>query len=172
MRRAAWIAGSVALALAGCGSSGEDRQRDRGDVTVREVEIDEPPVPSTPTRAEVRVIRGWADALRAGRVEQAARYFAIPAVVLDGTNPQRTLPNRTAVRSFNRRLPCGAELVGTERGEGAYVIATFRLTERPGPGSCADGVGHLAATLFLVKRGHIVQWLRAPDPVQPDDDAS
>ena len=51
------------------------------------------------------------------------------------------------------------------------MVATFRLTERPGPGRCT-GVGRLAATAFLIEKRHIVQWLRQPDPVQPDDTAS
>ena len=56
-----------------------------------------------------------------------------------------------------------------ERGDGSFVVATFRLTERPGPGRRG---GRLAATAFLIEKRHIVQWLRQPDPVQPDDDVS
>jgi hypothetical protein len=62
--------------------------------------------------------------------------------------------------------------VKTVRGKGSFVVATFRLTERPGPGSCEGGVGQLADTAFLIEKRHIVQWLRQPDPVQPDDDVS
>jgi len=175
MRRLAWIAPLVVLGLSGCGS-GSDAERfslttpGTDDVVVREG--GERPRRGKPTRDEVSVIRGWADALRAGDVRRAARFFAIPTVVLDGTNPQRTLPNMQAVRTFNRGLPCGARLVRTARGRGSLVVATFRLTERPGPGRCDGGVGHLAATAFLIEDRHIVRWLRQPDPVQPDDDAS
>ncbi len=113
----------------------------------------------------MRVIRGWADALRAGRVNKAADFFAVPAFVLDGTNPRRRLPNLNAVREFNRGLPCGAQLVETVRGQGWFVIATFRLTERSGPGARpCTGAGNLAATAFLIEDKHITQWLRAPDP--------
>lgn len=34
--------------------------------------------------------------------------------------------------AFNEALPCGAELIDTE-SEGRLTIATFELTERPGP---------------------------------------
>jgi hypothetical protein len=177
MRRLAWIAPLLVFGLGACGS---DSDADRfslttpgtDDVVVREVDGSERPRRGKPTRDEVSVIRGWADALRAGDVRRAARFFAIPTVVLDGTNPQRTLPNLKAVRNFNRGLPCGAKLVRTARGQGSFVVATFRLTERPGPGSCQGGVGRLADTAFLIEDHHIVQWLRQPDPVQPDDDVS
>jgi hypothetical protein len=56
------------------------------------------------------------------------------------------------------------------RGQGRFVIATFRLTERTGPGARPCGaVGNLADTAFLIEDRHIVQWLRQPDPIQPPD---
>ena len=55
----------------------------------------------------------------------------------------------------------------TKRGHDSFVVATFKLTERPGRGSCGDGVDQLAATVFLIENHHIVQWLRAADPAQP-----
>ena len=61
--------------------------------------------------------------------------------------------------AFNESLPCGAELVRAE-GEGEIVIATFRLTERPGPGTCGDGTGQLAQTAFEIDDGEIVEWRR------------
>jgi len=176
MRRRVWIAPLVAVVLGACGSSDSDRVSrttpGTDDPVMREIEGSETPRRGKPTRDEVSVIRGWADALRAGRVNRAASFFAVPTVVIDGTNPQRTLPNMTAVRDFTRGLPCGAMLVRTSRGEGSFVVATFRLTERPGPGRCGGGVGRLADTAFLIEKRHIVQWLRQPDPVQPDDDTA
>jgi hypothetical protein len=176
MRRSSWIAPLVALGLAGCGSMSDSERFSlttpgTDDLIVREVGGGkEKPVPKKPTRGEVRVIRGWVDALRAGRVNEAAGFFAVPARVLDGTNAPRELPDLRAVRAFNRGLPCGAQLVDTERGEGRLVIATFRLTERSGPGARPCGaVGNLAATAFLIEDRHIVQWLRGPDPIQPPD---
>jgi hypothetical protein len=168
----------AALGLAACGTSDSERFSLRTPGTdepvVREIEGSEKIRRGKPTRTEVAVIRGWADALRAGHVNEASRFFAIPAMVADGTNPLRRLGNRKAVRNFNLGLPCGAVLVATERGQGSFVIATFKLTERPGPrrGTCGTGVDRLAATAFLIERRHIVRWLRAPDPAQPDNDPS
>jgi hypothetical protein len=176
MRRLAWIAPLLALGLGACGSSDSERfsltTPGTDDLAVRQIDGSKTPRRGKPTRDEVSVIRGWADALRAGKVNQAARFFAVPTIVLDGVNPQRTLPNMTAVRNFNRGLPCGARLVKTIRGKGSFVVATFRLTERPGRGRCGGGVGRLADTAFLIERRHIVQWLRRPDPVQPDNETS
>ena len=61
--------------------------------------------------------------------------------------------------AFNRSLPCGAKLteaVAVDR----FTIATFELTERPGPGECGNGVGETAKTAFVVRRGLITQWRR------------
>jgi hypothetical protein len=181
MRRPARIAlALLALGMVSCGSSPDDRFElrtpgtDRIEPRVREVPGSAKPAPKEPTRAEVAVIRGWSDALRAGHVAEAARFFKVPAVVFDGTNPRRALPDRAAVEEFNRGLPCGARLVSTERGQGSFVIGTFRLTERPGRGTC-DGVGASAATAFLIRGGRIALWLRQPDPIAaptPEGDES
>ena len=87
-------------------------------------------------------------------------------------NPRAPVADRNEIKEFNRGLPCGAQLVDTKRGQGSFVVATFKLTERPGAGTCGTGVDHLAATAFLIEDHHIVQWLRGPDPAQPDNDAS
>jgi hypothetical protein len=175
MRRLAWIAPLLALGVAACGSMSDEERFSlttpgTDDLVVREIGNSRKPRRGKPTPDEVSVIRGWADALRAGDVARAARVFAVPTIVLDGTSRQRSLPSMKAVRNFNRGLPCGAKLVRTVRGQDSFVIATFRLTERPGPGSCAGGVGRLVETAFLVEDRHILQWLRQPDPPQPDED--
>lgn len=179
MRLRSWIAPLLTLGLVGCGSMSDSERFSlttpgTDDIVVREVEGSAKPPPKKPTRTEVRVIRGWADALRAGQVNRAAAFFAIPAHVLDGTNPLRRLPNLNAVREFNRGLPCGAQLVEAVRGRGKFVIATFRLTDREGPGGGpCTGAGNRARTAFLIENRHIVQWLREPDPVpQPENDES
>jgi hypothetical protein len=141
------------------------------DTVVREIPGSEKPRHGKPTHTEVSVIRGWADALRAGRVNAASRFFAIPALVADGTNPKRSLQGLDAVRQFNRGLPCGAKLLNTKRGQDSFVVATFVLTERPGPGECGTGVDQRVATIFLIEKHHIVQWLRAEDPPQPADNS-
>jgi hypothetical protein len=172
MRRLAWIAPLLAAGLAACGGS-SDAERfslttpGTDDIVVRGAEGSAKPRRGKPTRSEVRVIRAWADALRAGRVNEAAGFFAVPALVLDGTNPLRELPDRDAVREFNRGLPCGARLVDAIRGHDSLVVATFRLTNRAGAPACT-AVGGLAATAFLINRRHrIVQWLREPVPTKP-----
>jgi hypothetical protein len=84
-------------------------------------------------------------------------------------SPFLSLQTRAAVEAFNRALPCGARLLATERGQRSLVIATFRLTERPGRGRCDTGTGDLARTAFLIRDGRIVEWLRVPDPPPADD---
>lgn len=113
-------------------------------------------------QADVAVIKGWTDALRHGHVKEASRYWGLPAVVSNGTPPIR-LTSRSDVRFFNRTLPCGAtfkKAVDT----GVFVVATLVLTERPGPGKCAGGVGNEAYTAFLIRRHKIVQWRRVIKP--------
>ena len=123
-----------------------------------------------PAAAEdVAVIRGWADALRQGRMERAVRYFALPSFVSNGTSPIK-LTSREDVRFFNRTLPCGAKVLAVE-DTGAYLVARFRLTERPGPGTCGSGVGDEASTAFLIRRHHIVQWRRVIEPASGETPA-
>ncbi len=176
--RLAWIAPLVlGFALAGCGSMSDEERFSlttpgTDDLVVREIEVEKKSRRGKPTHAEITVIRGWSDALRAGHVNAAAEFFDVPVTVLDGTNPLRTLKSSAEVRTFNRGLPCGARLVRTARGEASRVVATFELTERPGPGTCEGAVGALANTSFLIEDRHITQWFREPDPAQPDDDTS
>jgi hypothetical protein len=148
----------VVLAVAGCGGGGD--KPDRFSLTT-------PKAPPTETAAaaprvsarERAVVKGWSDALRHGDVERAVSYWAVPATV---ANPQPVrLLTRRAVRFFNTSLPCGAKLLSVER-DAKYVLATFRLTNRPGH-KC-DAPGNRARTAFLLRGGKIVQWLRAPDP--------
>ncbi|HEX2411717.1 MAG TPA: hypothetical protein VHJ39_11165 [Solirubrobacteraceae bacterium] len=162
MSRLAWTL--LVAALAGCGTTDSDRFDLRTPGSAQPV-VREPAEPDKPSAQEVGVIRRWSDSLRAGKVGVASAIFAVPAYVYDGTNPQlRTLPNRQAVRQFNAGLTCGAKLVRTQRGQGSYVVGTFRLTERPGPGRCGSGVGNLASTAFVIEERHIVRWLRVPNP--------
>jgi hypothetical protein len=177
MRTVAWLVPLLALSVGACGGMSDSerfslRTPGTDDPVVRDTAGTQKARRGKPTEIEVSVIRGWADALRAGHVAEAARFFAVPAIVADGTNPLRALRDRAAVLEFNRALPCGARLVGTRRGQPSFVIATFKLTERPGPGQCGTGVGHLAETAFLIEKRHIVQWRRTADPAQPDNDPS
>ena len=165
-----------ALLLAGCGGGDRgDDEPDRLTLTTPKADQRDPeaeagggakqPARRTGpvTAAEKAVIRGWADALRRGDVERAVRYWRTPAIAANGSQPFK-LVTRRAVRQFNDGLVCGARLESVERDQ-AYVLATFRLTERKGgPGSCGQGVGNRARTLFLLRGGKIVQWIRAADP--------
>lgn len=110
---------------------------------------------------DVGVIRNWARALTAGHLDRAASYFALPAVVQNGTPPVR-ITTRAQAREFNQLLPCGARLITNAR-HGMYIYATFRLTERVG-GDCGAGAGAIAATAFLIRDGRIVEWRRLPNP--------
>ena len=91
----------------------------------------------------VQVIQSWAD------------------VVQNGTAPL-TLTTRQAIEVFNQSLPCGARLTAATDA-GRYTVATFVLTERPGPGRCGSGVGDAAKTAFVIHNGHIVEWRRVVD---------
>jgi hypothetical protein len=109
----------------------------------------------------VAVIAAWVDTLRKGDVEGAAEYFALPSTVVNGGIMVRIRSSADAV-AFNESLPCGGELVRAE-GLGETVTATFRLTERPGPGSCGEGSGQLAQTAFVIEDGKIVEWRRVAE---------
>jgi len=119
----------------------------------------------TPASEPERVIRAWADTLRRGDVTAAARFFAVPSVVANGT-PPLVLSTRAEVRAFNSSLPCGARLLRTS-SSGRFTTAVFRLTERPGPGRCGTGTGQTARTTFVIRDGKIDEWRRVADTPQP-----
>lgn len=128
---------------------------------------DDPDIPGGADPEDAQVIDEWSTALREGDIEAAADYFKLPSLAQNGTPPLE-LENREDVLLFNRALPCGAELVRAEE-QGRYTVATFELTERPGPGECAGGVGTTAKTAFLIEDGLIRAWIRAPsgEPIAP-----
>ena len=124
-------------------------------------------VPAEP--AALGVIRAWSDALRRGDVRSAAQYFALPSVMINGTDAAGTavlitIDTSRQAEEANASLPCGAQLISADR-RGRYVNALFRLTGRPGPGgsNCGGGVGQTARTNFVIVHGRIVEWIRAPD---------
>lgn len=165
-RRGTCVLAVMALGAAGCGSGAKDAQHAQAKPR--------PKASATATRdskpaskGDDAVIRGWADALRAGHVQEASRYFAIPSVVSNGT-PPLPLRSRSEIEFFNAALPCGAKVTKTE-DTGIFVVATFELAERPGAGSCGSGVGGTAKTAFLISKGKIVQWRRV-DEGQPEPD--
>ena len=145
------VAASVAT-LAGCGGGGSD-------LTIRGV-AGPSDVPGGADPADVKVIDAWVTTLRHGNEKAAARYFAIPSVAANPPAVVRIESLHDAVL-FNESLPCGARLVrAVDTGHG--TTATFRLTERPGPGECGAGVGTLAKTAFVIEHGKIAEWRRVP----------
>ena len=143
------VAVAALLALAGCGE-------DVPTITIEEG------VPGNADQKSVRVIEDWAGALADGKVEKAASYFAIPSVVANGSSPVR-IRDRSDAETFNESLPCGAELVEAE-GHAGFILATFELKERPGPGRCGTGTGETAGTAFRIEGGEIAEWRRIPVP--------
>jgi hypothetical protein len=135
------------LALSACGG-GDSASTNTATTTIR----------GDANPSDVEVINGWVTALRHGDVDAAAGYFAIPSVAENGPVLLRIRNTDDAVR-FNESLPCGARLVRAE-STGQFTTATFRLTERPGPGSCGPGSGGLAKTSFVIRDGKIAQWRR------------
>jgi hypothetical protein len=122
-----------------------------------------------PAAAAVSVIRAWSDALRHGDVRAAARYFALPSVMINGADASGdalviAIDTRAQAEAANTSLPCGAQLLSVDQ-RGRYVNALFRLTGRPGPGggACGGGAGETARTNFVIAHGLIVEWIRAPD---------
>jgi hypothetical protein len=152
---------ALALGVGACGGGGGDTPR-AGTPTPTATATPGAVAPAEPDPDDVAVVRAWADTLRDGRVRAAARYFALPSVVANGTAPLK-LENRAAAELFNRTLPCGAKLIDTEPAARGFFIATFRLTERPGRGSCGSGTGGTARTAFRVRAGRITEWLRVQD---------
>jgi len=154
----------AALTLCACGGGGDD---DDGGATDART-VPRVTVPRTVAPADERTVRAWADALRHGDEARAARYFAVPSMVANGGEPVR-LRSAAAARAFNHSLPCGAVVTDVEPSAHGFVIATFRLTERPGAGSCGDGTGHTARVALRIAAGHISDWIRLEDvPLPPD----
>jgi hypothetical protein len=171
LRPLAALLAAIALLTAGC-FGGDDEEPRTAATPSATAEAEESAVPSpsaTPEAGAEEVIRAWADTLRRGDVEGAAEYFAVPATVSNGT-PALKLETRAEVEFFNRTLPCGAQVIETEDAPHGFVIATFRLTERPGEGRCGTGTGATARTALLVRDGHITDWLRVPDGGAAEDE--
>lgn len=135
------------IVLAACGGSGSTSATSSTST-----------VAGNANAADVKVIDGWVTALRHGNVDAASKYFAIPSTAQNGSILAR-IRNFDDARRFNESLPCGARLVRADSA-GEFTTATFRLTERPGPGVCGPGVGGVAKTSFVIRDGKIVQWRR------------
>ena len=180
-RRCLFAVVAVGL-LSGCGSQGPDYSLKTPPSTVVAGPIQTPiPKRAAPTarpgerRPSQRdaerlrpVLEGWAQALREGDPDRAARYFAVPAIVAQSMTVE--LQTREQVRKFNDELPCGAKLLEVQH-DGRYVVGTFRLTERVGR-SCATA-GQLVRVAFVIRARHFTEWRQVPDqpgaPPGPDE---
>ena len=141
------------VTLGGCGDGeGSEPNQPPGDAPATE------DVAGDADSADVEVISAWSEALRHGDIDAAAEEFAIPSVAENGQFLVR-IESESDARAFNESLPCGGRLIRAE-GEGDFTTATFRLTERPGPGTCGDGAGETAKTAFVIRDGLIVEWRR------------
>jgi hypothetical protein len=162
MRRTAFLAVVLVATLAGCGSGDEEGGSAPAAKTPQGGEI-----PGDADEATVEVIYRWSEALRRGDIDAAAASFAIPSVA---ENPPLLahIDSEAEARLFNESLPCGGRLIRA-RSEGDFTTATFRLTERPGQGSCGEGTGNTARAAFVIRGGKIVEWRRvgAPQPAAP-----
>jgi hypothetical protein len=144
---------TVALTLAACDSNDNGAAESASDEPSSAHEI-----PGDADPADVRVIDAWVTTLAEGDVEGAAEFFAIPSVAENGAAVLE-IESVADARLFNASLPCGAVLLRAETA-GDFTTATFRLTERPGPGSCGSGAGGTATTAFVIEDGRIREWRR------------
>jgi limonene-1,2-epoxide hydrolase len=150
MAPSALLAGlALAAALAGCSGGVNLTVGDGGGAPSK--------VPGNADPADLRVIQGWVTALDRDDIDAAAGYFAIPSVAENGVLLHIRSPAQA--RLFNSSLPCGAHVVKAVSA-GRFTTATFRLDERPGPGSCGAGAGGIARTAFVIVDGKIAQWRR------------
>ena len=145
---------TLCLILAACGESNDAASPTEADRSI----------PGGADEQDVAVIDEWATALASGDVEKAAGYFRIPSIAENGGVLLR-IESRGQARLFNSSLPCGAELVRAE-SQGEFTTATFRLTERPGPGTCGAGSDGEAQTAFVIEDGQIVEWRRVGSGTQ------
>ena len=102
-------------------------------------------------------MRGWAAALRAGRVQAAAGYFHLPSLFDDGAGPVE-IRSLTEAESVNGSLTCASQVISAF-DQGRFINVLFRLTTRAGQGAVCGGT---ARVVFLIRDGQIVDWLRAP----------
>ena len=114
-------------------------------------------VPGDADPADVAVIADWSETLAAGDVEAAAEFFKLPSIAENGV--LFAIEDAEDAQRFNAALPCGARLIRAE-SEGDFTTATFRLLERPGPGTCGAGTGETAQTTFVIEDGRIAEWRR------------
>ena len=108
MRARLALLGSIAAVLAaGCGGGGTKSTSagTTGGAGTAPTQPSGPNLEATGRPADsaaVRVIRGWTDAQRASDVDRATSYFAVPAVVQNGSPPEQ-LPSRKFQKHCRKR---------------------------------------------------------------------
>ena len=164
MRRAAFAAAAVvALAATGCSIGGDDEDgkdagADRGAATATGPEMPKGKVkPGEPP--EAAAIRGWSDALNAGRFTRAASFFARDAIVDQGQSIR--LPDRSAAVAFNKSLPCRATVTEVE-DEGRTIVAAFDL--RPGASGSRRVCDSDARVRFKFSGNKFTEWRQLAVP--------
>ncbi|MGI9556352.1 MAG: hypothetical protein ACR2N5_00260 [Solirubrobacterales bacterium] len=155
----------VAASLVACGGEAETEPGQPVPVSGDDPDANLGPEFAEADPEEVEVIRGWVDALRAGNIDEAAEFFALPSVAENGSVLFQ-ITNRGDARAFNRLLPCGAILVGA-KSVGDFTTAQFELTERPGDGVCGAPPGATASTAFVISEGKIAEWRRVGEDGEP-----
>jgi hypothetical protein len=174
-RALAAILAGVAVAVSGCGGTraliGSSSSSHSSSRSSRAGRVPPGRFGAPATRGAVAVISGWSQALRRGDVRTAAQYFQIPSVFADGPGAVTAIHSLADAVNANEALPCGARLISASQ-HGPYIDGLFRLTGRTGPGGsdCGSGAGQTARTFFLIRAGHILQWVRAPD--EPGDNGT
>ena|SRR6188472_1507339 len=184
MRRLVTLATLSALAAlaAGCGSDPDARFALKTPPSHRGATATQTKTPAPvshtqhkPTQRDAERLRpliaGWANALREGNAERAARYFALPAIVAQSDTIQ--LATHADALEFNEGLPCGARLLEVQHN-GRYIVGTFRLTAKPGQ-TCLTP-GQRVRVAFVIQRRHFTEWRQVPDrpgarpgPSKPED---
>ena len=134
---------AIAACLIGCGGSSDDP-------TVAAI-------PGGADPAEVEVIDEWAHTL-SGATSTAPPPTSRSRASLRTARRVR-IRDLADAKLFNASLPCGASLVEATT-DGEFTIATFRLTERPGPGVCDAAAEAEAQTAFKIEDGKITEWRR------------
>lgn len=153
----------AAVALVACGGESESSSSFPAPISGDDPNLGEEFADANPD--DVGVIRGWTDALREGKIDEAAEFFALPSVAENGPVLIR-ISSRGDARAFNMALPCGAFLIGAET-VGDFTVARFELTERPGEGVCGAPEGATASTAFVIRDGKIAEWRRVREGGEP-----
>lgn len=107
-----------------------------------------------------RVVRAWFRLLRTGKVEEAAKLFAVPSDFQNFDLIAKITSPGTAL-AVTASLPCGAELDEVS-GASGFVVYAATLVKRPGD-SCGTGVGGKVRGAILVRKGHMAEWYRLPN---------